>query len=142
MDFHTQFSERVRVQFDNVGPDMTKQSFKDETDINTIIAQYDRTGLLVHLNKAEAQFVDVSEVGDYQDALDVVKASQDAFMQLSAATRKIFGNSAAAFLDAAHDPDKRDLLEAAGLLIKEPPPVPIDVNIIPPVEDSPPADPE
>jgi hypothetical protein len=133
--FQTQWTGSERVQHHNDQPEVTKQSHRDSTDINLIIAQYDRTGILVHLNKAEAQYADVSEMGDYQDALDTVRNAEQAFMELSSAQRKIFNNSAAQFLDAAHDPDKRELLEQAGLIPPAPtPPAPIDVNVITPPE--------
>lgn len=133
--FHTQYSARVSNPHINTQPEVTKQSHKDSTDVNLIIANYDRTGLLVHLNKAEARYEDVSEVGDYQDALDIINNAERAFMKLSSAQRKVFNNSAAQFLDAAHDPDKRELLEQAGLIPSPPAPAPpIDVNVITPPE--------
>ena len=52
--FHTQYSGRVRVQHENLEPSKTKQSFKKDSDINHIIAQYDKTGVLVSLNKRRA----------------------------------------------------------------------------------------
>ncbi len=135
MEFHTQFSERVRVQHVNLEPEMTKQSFRNETDVNFIVAKYDSTGVLTHLNEAAGQFADVSMMTDYQDALDVVRASEEAFFRMPAAARKVFRNSPAAFLDAAHDADKRELLVEAGLL----PPVVVEEAIVePPVVDPPP----
>ncbi len=133
MEFHTQFSERVRVQHVNEEPGMTKQSFKDGTDINLIIQKYDAQGVLTHLNEAAGSFADVSEISDFQDALDVVRAAEETFMQLGSRARKVFRNSPAEFLDAAHDLEKRELLVEAGLLPELPPVV---------VEDLPPVVPE
>jgi phage internal scaffolding protein len=129
--FHTQYSGRVRVKSYNTLPEVTKQSHKDSTDINLIIAQHSRTGILTHLNQAEARYADVSELGDYQDALDVVHQAESDFMKMPSAARQVFGNSAARFLDAAHDPDKRHLLEEAGLIRRAPTPTPEPVSASP-----------
>lgn len=109
----------LRVQTVNEDPEMTKQSFKDECDINFILRDYERSGVVRSLNKARAVFADVSELGDYADALMVVQEAEEAFMALPAKTRKVFNHSPAEFLDAAHDPDKRDLLVQAGLIPPE-----------------------
>jgi phage internal scaffolding protein len=126
--FGTQYHNYERVQHVNEDEDMTKQSFKDEVDINLIVKKYDKTGLVTHLNQAQAQYADVSTMGDYQDALDVIQAAEAAFMEMSAKQRKVFNNSAAEFLDAAHDPEKRDLLVKAGLLEPTPDPATVDAG--------------
>jgi len=111
----------LRVQTLNDEADMCKQSFKDECDINFILRDYGRTGVVRHLNEARARYMDVSEVGDYESALLTVKAAEEQFMSLPAKVRKVFRNSPAEFLDAAHHPEKRKLLEEAGLLPAEKP---------------------
>lgn len=112
---------RVRVQSVNALPDRTKQSFKDQCDIHQIIDRYDRTGLITHLNSAQAHYGDVSGLNDYQDVLDRIKEAEAVFDKLPAKTREAFNNSAAEFLDAANDPDKRDLLRDHGLLGEDEP---------------------
>lgn len=109
-------TSRLRVQSVNEDPSLTVQSLASETDINHIINRYDQTGLIKHLNRAEAQFADVTEVSDYRTALEQVRAADEVFSQLPATVRQVFNNDPAQFLDAAHDPDKRDLLVKAGLL--------------------------
>lgn len=107
---------RERVQHVNGLPDKTKQSFKDQCDIHRIIDRYDRTGLITHLNRAQAQYGDVSGLNDYQDVLDRIREAETLFMKLPAKTREAFNHSAAEFLDAANDPEKRDMLRDLGLL--------------------------
>lgn len=123
----------LRVQTVNDEAEVTRQSFKDECDINHILRQYKVTGVVRHLNMAQAQFLDVSGVPSYDEALQVVENAQAMFMELPAAARKVFGNSPAKFLDAAHDPAQRDLLEQAGLIPAEKP----EDRVITPSEPSP-----
>lgn len=113
------FDRGPRVQTINSEPSLTKQEFKTDCDINHIINRYDNTGLIAHLNRAAARFLDVTQVTDYHDALNQVKAAEDAFMELPAKARAVFQNDPARFLDAAHDPEKRELLVRAGLVKEE-----------------------
>lgn len=126
----------LRVQTVNDDLEMTKQSFKDECDINVILRDYSRSGVVRHLNEARARYADVTQVMDYDVALQVVMDAEAMFMALPAKTRKVFDNSPAKFLDAAHDPAKRDQLVAAGLIPAEKP----EDAYVPPPE--PPARPE
>lgn len=98
----------------------TKQSFKEESDINYIIAQYARTGLLTPVVDRPPMFIDVSEVGDYRQALENVQLADDLFMDLAPKIRAEFNHSAAAFLDFCSDPDNEDRMRDMGLL----PPLP------------------
>lgn len=106
----------LRVQTVNKLPDMTKQSFKDDCDINLIIDRYDNSGIVTHLNHVEAQYGDVTQLQDYQQALDTIHAVEDYFNALPAQTRAVFENSPATFLDYANDPDKREKLAELGLI--------------------------
>lgn len=113
--------EDGRVRSVNTLPEMTKQSFRDECDINLIVGSYGQTGVVRHLNEARAEFLDVSDIGDFHDAVTVVETARESFLKLPASVRKVFDHDPAVFLDAAHDPDKRDLLVAAGLIPAERP---------------------
>ena len=77
-----------------------KQSFKDECDINNIVARYEKTGVLTHLNASQATYADVSELSGYQDALDKVEAARKLFMGLPSELRAQFDNDPAKYLDA------------------------------------------
>lgn len=83
-------------------PSRTKQSHKDECDINRIIRKYDSQGILTHLNTMEAQYGDVTGV-DFQSAMDLVIRAQGMFDALPSAIRNEFGNDPARFLDFMDD---------------------------------------
>lgn len=96
---------------------MTRQSEAEACDINSIMKRYEKTGVLP-VDTREAVFTDVSEVGSFREALDVVARATEGFMQLPAAVRARFGNDPVAFVDFCGDQANRGELEELGLVEK------------------------
>lgn len=95
------------------GPVITKQSMKDETDINKIIARYEKTGMIESINHKAPFYGDVSDIKSYQDSLNIVKQAEELFMAMSPEIRERFNHDPAemiAFLD-----NKDNLEEAVKL---------------------------
>lgn len=91
---------RRRVQVTFTEPTLTKQSFKDESDVNKIVAKYKKTGDPSLLMKRTSHvYADVSDVPSYQDALEVVRQAEETFMALPSAVRSRFNNNPAELLD-------------------------------------------
>jgi len=112
-----------------------KQSFKDECDVNKILARYAKTGLLTPVTSRSPAFVDVSSVGDYRSALENVRSAKALFMELPSGIRSEFQNDPAEFLDFCTDPDSEDRMRELGLLPAldpEPPVVVPDAVVEPP----------
>lgn len=82
----------------------TKDSFKDECDINYIMARYDRTGYLPELAARQPQYGDFTDVPTYLEAMNTVKVAETAFMGLPAAVRAECDNNPAVFLEKVQDP--------------------------------------
>ncbi len=101
-----------------VKPSRTKQSFRDECDINNILRQFNVTGQLP-VGSVQPQYGDFSGITDYQSALNAVMAAQDSFLQLPAKVRAKFDNDPALFVDWASDEANRDEMKALGLLREE-----------------------
>ncbi|WNK13045.1 MAG: internal scaffolding protein [Microvirus sp.] len=113
--FRSAYSPRVRSTISFVGDGRTKQSFKDECDINRIMGRYLATGILPeHLTRALAQYVDCSAV-DFQEAQLVVAGAKSLFAELPSAVRSRFHHSAAAFLEFAENPANGPALVEMGL---------------------------
>lgn len=93
-----------------------KQSFKDECDINKILARHKAGGVVTHVNDHVGRFADVSRLSDYRTAIEQVRSAEAVFKQLGAAVREEFDNSAAVFLDALADPGRAEDLRELGLL--------------------------
>lgn len=98
------------------GESMTKQSFKDECDINNILKKYEKNGVIEHRNKYQGRYDDVTGAVDYQTALGVIASAETAFMSLPAAIRTQFDNDPHKFLEFAQDSENSDLMVEMGLL--------------------------
>lgn len=94
---------------------MTRQSDLEGSDINVIMRRVQQTGVLPPETR-EAVFTDVSEIGSYRDALEVMQKAQEGFYALPPAIREKFRNDAVSFLDFASRPENMAELQAMGVL--------------------------
>jgi len=85
----------------------TKQSFKDETDVNNIIAKHTRMGTLSHLEQWGGQYGDWSNF-DFQEAQNQIANANTMFEQLPSAVRKRFANSPEKFLEYVNNPENSE----------------------------------
>lgn len=103
MDFKSRYSvtgEKPGIRFTD--PSATLQSFKDDADINCIIARYENTGVLVDPTVPVSRtpnFGDFSDLPTYQEAQNVIIAAKNAFDSLSSKIRERFNNDPAAYFD-------------------------------------------
>lgn len=107
--------QRTRVTSNTVGLSMTKQSFRDESNINIILAKYAKTSLIEHVNKYEGRYEDVTGVEDYHTSLNRINAAGEAFMSLPSGIRSKFQNDPGNFLDFVNDPTNREEMYEMGL---------------------------
>ena len=103
-----------------MGKTPTKQSFKDECDINKIISKFQRTGVVTHVNKHAGQYGFAPAI-DFQSALALVAQARDQFADLPSKIRSRFGNDPQQFLAFCENPDNRSEMALLGLLKPEPP---------------------
>lgn len=118
--FRTASSGAVRVSYVNRGEAKTKQSFKDECDINTIMRRYEQTGVLQHLSRGQPQYVDATSA-DYQASMELVVAAREMFDALPSRVRERFQNDPASMLAFVDNAENRDEAIKLGLI---PAPVP------------------
>lgn len=108
--------DREAVQIDFVDQEsLTQQHFKDHCDINSIIARYDKTGLIEHVNRARAFYGDFTEVNEYQDAINLVQKGKESFMELPAEIRSRFNHDPGQFLEFVSNPKNIDEMVRLGL---------------------------
>ena len=105
-----------RVQITTEGTPRTKQSFKNECDINQIMAKYQKTGAISHFNNRSPQYGDATGA-DFTSAMNLITSAQELFNELPSSLRNRFGNSPSAFLDFVQDP--ANALEMAELGLTE-----------------------
>lgn len=106
---------RVQVDFSD-DPGMTQQHFKDEANVNHIMAKYGASRLLEHYSQFQGNYGDFTEVQDYQTSLNEVIKAQDMFMSLPSEVRTRFGNDPAQFLDFVGREENRSEMKKLGLL--------------------------
>ena len=88
-----------RLSFKTKGKTMTEQSHAKSCNINTIMARYEKTGLIEHMSSYEPQYGDVSEA-DYKKSLDLVAAVTSEFEELPAYVRAHYNGDASNYLAA------------------------------------------
>lgn len=121
--------------FATTGPSLTRQEFAAECDINTIMATYEATGVISHVNRATPQYLDVTDVPDLAEAIRIVDEATTAFMTLPATARKEFDNDPVKFVQAVQDGDDAFLERMRGWGLAEPAPkepAPTRVEIVNP----------
>lgn len=105
-------------------PSLTKQSFKDECDINVIMRRFRKVQGADYLNRyqgyLDGQFGDFSDVQDYRTAIDQIQQARGVFDALPSKVRSRFENDPAQFLDFVHNPANRDELVSMGLAEPKP----------------------
>lgn len=97
---------------------LTKQSFKEECDINTIVRRFGITGELPG-NTVLPTYGDFIGVADYRSAMDAIAKANEAFDGLPSAVRYRFNNDPARFVDFCSNEENRQELAAMGLLKPE-----------------------
>ena len=114
---------------------MTKQSFKDECDINVILARYENTGMyydpLTTRGSRAPMFDDFTVVPDYMEAQNFIIEAGEMFNALPSRIRRRFNNSPAELLGFLANSDNVDEAVSLGL-ISAPDPAPAPVEPEPP----------
>ena len=99
---------------------LTQQQFKEESDINTIVDRFLKSGVLPTA-ASMPQYVDYEGVFDFQSAMNVVRQADENFMRLDAKVRARFNNSPQAFLEFFANPDNAEEAVRLGLAIPKAP---------------------
>jgi len=113
---------RVRTQLHFTSPSRTKQSFRDECDINHILKRWERDGVISHFNRFEGSYGDFSNFGDYHESINQVNRAQEMFMSLPSKIRSQFNNDPGRFVDFASNPANLDAMVDMGLAVRRLPP--------------------
>jgi phage internal scaffolding protein len=100
-------------------PSLTQQQFKEESDINTIVDRFMKTG---HLPDPVSmpQYVDYEGIFDFQSAMNVVRQADENFMRMDAKVRARFHNSPQEFLEFFADPSNAEEAVRLGLAVPTP----------------------
>lgn len=97
-------------------PSLTKQEFADESDINNIMATFQRTGEVYNSATLSPRYGDFTIVPDYQSALNLVIEARASFDSLSSKIRERFHNDPVEFLDFVSNENNAAEMRALGIL--------------------------
>lgn len=111
----SKFSEFARVVVDcSGGKERTKQSFKDQCNINHIMSRYLRSGNVDHLAKHGAHYA-VVEPLTFHECMNIVRKAEEMFNDLPAKLRQRFGGEPANFLAFVQDRENLEEMRELGL---------------------------
>ena len=85
-------------------PGRTKQSFKDSTDINKILAKAEKGHAVSHLNRYQPEFGDFTDMPDLLTAQARLERGQEIFDALPGELRREFKQSPQEFFAFVNDP--------------------------------------
>lgn len=108
-------------------PSMTLQSAAPECDIYNILNQFNTTGIVTHVASGTPQYTDVSEVPDYQAAMEVIMIAEEQFSALPSHVRREFDNDPGKMLEFIQNPDNYERGVELGLFVQN---NSLDTNII------------
>ena len=96
------------------GSSMTKQNFKDASDVNQIVKKFRRTGAIEHLNQWQGSYGEFLNM-DYHAAMNEIAAADSMFSTIPAHVREHFKNDPQAFIDYALDESNHAQMQEWGL---------------------------
>jgi len=112
----------------NTGKGLTKQSMRDECDINVIMKKYAKTGLTNFVSARKGEYMEVPNI-DFHEAMNLITKSNEMFDDMPSELRKRFRNDPGEFMDFVHDPNNLEEMYSLGLAQRPPeeaPPVVVE----------------
>lgn len=110
---------RISDDIDCSSPILTDQSDAQLCDVNYIMTQYVKTGLLPENLNMNSRFMDNTTVPTLEEAFDIVKSANNAFYNLPAQIRRQMDNDPAQLENFILNPDNEDTLVKYGLITRE-----------------------
>lgn len=111
-------------------PTLAQQNTKDEADINVILERFGITGELPSNVKVPLSGDFTEQVTDFQTAMNMVRASEESFMELPAKVRARFHNNPQELLEFLEDPENRDEAKKLGIVVDQAPPKPTEPILV------------
>lgn len=123
------FTGRQSTPTKTPGKSLTQQALKSECDINKIMSQFAKTGLLPEaMSDRKGSYGDFSQITSFHEAKSLVRSAHDQFMTLPSYVRNYFSNDPENLLVFLDNPDNQDKAVELGLTnplpVTEPEPEP------------------
>lgn len=104
-------------------PSLTKQVFQEECDINRIVEQFTRTGIVTHVAQKEGQYGDAPSF-TYHESMNALLEAGAAWEAVPQEIRDHCANDPQELLNIIEDPARVNEARSLGLLVGEPTPDP------------------
>lgn len=111
--------KRERLIQDQGGPSLTKQSFKQECDVNFVVKNHGQRGMWDHLNPLPPTYGDFTGSLALQEATQLVEQAQLDFDSLPAEVRSACHNDPAMLLQLLANQDDTARLVELGLPLQD-----------------------
>lgn len=108
--------QRRSIKLNCSEPQLTDQKWKKSCDINNIMKQYAKTGLLPQFMSKTPRFVDNTAIPDLITASEAVNRAYELFYELPSAVRKAMGNDHSQLENFIADEANHDFLRKHGVL--------------------------
>lgn len=118
MQFASHYSKKKRVQVTFTGVGRTRQSCREECDINHILKKYNVTEAHLHANRYQGEYGFASSE-TLHDALNTVTKATSMFEELPANIRAEFDGDPGKFLDFTSDAANLPRMAELGLTRKD-----------------------
>lgn len=118
IDLRARRSVKTEVKDDG----LTEQSHQRSCEIHNILNQYERTGVITHSSKYQAQYMHFPDGQDFKTMMDTVATATSMFEEIPSGVRKQFNNDPAVFLDFIQNPDNREAITEMGFTTEHLPP--------------------
>lgn len=105
-------------------PSMARQEFVAQCDINNILKQFKKTGIIQHIsaNANAGRYEDLPDPLDYQESLHIIMDAEASFASLPSKVRSRFENDPTKFLEFMSDPKNAEEMYELGLATRPAPP--------------------
>ncbi len=129
MEIRAAYDTHVRRQVDVSEGGLTRQSMQDECDINVIMAQYKKSGLLSHVKEHGGDYGEFLAM-DFHSAMNAVLEAEEMFATVPSEIRAQFENDPGRFLSFVSEAENEEEMRTLGLLpakvaaVVQPPEVP------------------
>lgn len=113
-EFRTAYGPKPKVRI-TCGKGLTKQSMKKDCDINFIVKQFQKTGVVEHAARYNGDYGAFENAPNFHEAMNIVAEANSMFESVPSNVRTQFDNDPGKFLAFATDPANRDGLVELGL---------------------------
>lgn len=118
-NIRSMYVKHDRFQTINDQPSRAKQSFAAEVDINNILKQHQKTGLITHINTHGPRYEEMPNYESFHEAMTIVTDAQEMFAELPSSVRARFQNDPSLFLNFVDDDTNREEMIKMGLIAPE-----------------------